>query len=191
MASLPIRRYTPEQYLAIERAADFKSEYISGEIVAMAGTTRRHSLIKGNVEEILRRQVKGGPCETHSSDLRVQARNAYFYPDLVVVCGDVQLLDDTYLDTLLNPTVIVEILSKSTESDDRGIKFMRYGMIPSLRDYILVSQDSPRVEHFARTDDGEWMRARVLTEPADVLDIGSIDCKLSLAEIYDRIVFDE
>ena len=191
MASLPIKRFTPEEYLAIERAAETKSEYISGEMIAMAGTTRRHVLITQNVARHLGNQLTGTPCETYVSDLRVQALGAYFYPDVAVACGDVKLLDDAYLDTLVNPTVVVEVLSKSTERHDRGTKFMRYGAIPSLKDYILVAQDECRVEHFSRINEREWQLPIILTEPTDVLEITSINCQLTLTQIYDRIKFED
>jgi Uma2 family endonuclease len=190
MASLPIKRYTPEEYLAIERAAEFKSEYISGEIIAMAGTTREHSLITGNIYRHIGNQLDGTPCETHGSDFRVQALGAYFYPDVTVACGEIKLKDDAHLDTLLNPTVVVEVLSNSTEGDDRGTKFMRYGTIASLRDYILVSQYQYRVEHFTRIDDREWSRPRILTEPDEMLEIESIGCRLTLTQIYSRVQFE-
>jgi len=189
MASLPIKRYTPEEYLALERAAEFKSEYISGEIIAMAGTTREHSLISGNIIRHVGNQLDGTPCETHGSDFRVQALGAYFYPDVTVACGDIKLKDAAALDTLLNPTVVVEVLSSSTEGDDRGTKFMRYGTIPSLMDYILVSQYEYRVEHFTRLGDREWSRPRILTGPDEVLEIESINCRLTLNQIYDRVQF--
>ena len=190
MASLPIRRYTPEEYLAIERAAEFKSEYVSGEIIAMAGTTRRHVLISANIARRVGNQLEGAPCETYISDFRVQALGAYFYPDVAVACGDIKLLDDTYLDTLVNPTVVFEVLSKSTERHDRGTKFMRYGAIPSLTDYILVAQDEYRVEHFARINEREWQLPIILTEPSDVLEVTSINSKLTVAQIYERISFE-
>jgi Uma2 family endonuclease len=191
MASLPIKRYTPEEYLAIERAAEFKSEYISGEMIAMAGTTRRHVLISGNIFRHLGNQLDGTPCETYANELRVQALGAYFYPDVAVACGDIKLLDDTYLDTLINPTIVVEVLSKSTEGHDRGTKFMRYGAIASLKDYILVAQDQIRVEHFTRIGDREWSPPLVLTKPDEVLEIESIGCRLTLTQIYDRVKFEE
>jgi len=184
MSSLEKPSYTPAEYLAIERAADRKSEYISGEMVAMSGVSRKHSLIKSQIEWLLRGQLEGRPCETHSSDLRVNVGTAYFYPDIVVVCGEPKMLDDTFLDTLLNPTVVIEVLSKSTENYDRGTKFMRYGQIESLQDYILVSQQSCRIEHFVRLGTGEWPRPMILTSFDDVLAIRSINCMLQVGDIY-------
>ena len=187
MASLPIKRFTPEEYLAIERAAESKSEYISGEIIAMAGASWKHGLIKSNVEASLRSGLQGKPCRAMSSDLRVQAGSSYLYPDVVVACGKAQFHDDANLDTLLNPTVIVEVLSKSTESEDRGIKFMRYGMISTLKEYILVSQDQQRIEHFYRDADGIWERGRIVTESDDALLVESINCSLSIKEVYEEV----
>jgi Uma2 family endonuclease len=190
MASLRKTLYTPEQYLEIERAAEYKSEYISGEMVAMSGTTFRHGVITVNIATRFSNQLGGKPCQTLVSDIRVQCGAASFYPDVVVVCGEPHLVQDSYLDTLLNPSIIVEVLSRSTENYDRGIKFMRYAQIPTLADYILVSQDECRVEHFSRLANGEWPRAYVYTAEDDVIELKSIGCTLSVSDIYSQITFD-
>src|SRR5262245_46847116 len=132
-----IPRVTPEQYLVLERKADFKSEYLNGYIIAMAGASREHNLIAGNLHGELRSQLKGRPCETYVSDMRVfiDRTGLYTYPDIVAVCGEARFQDDG-VDTLLNPTVIVEVLSDSTERYDRGRKFGHYRQLPSLREYV-------------------------------------------------------
>ena len=187
MASLPIKRYTPEEYLAIERAAEFKSEYFGGEMIAMAGASWKHGAIRGNVDALFRSALRGKPCRTQAGELRVQAGSAYLYPDLVIVCGKPQFADGTYLDTLLNPNVVIEVLSKSTEAEDRGIRFMRFGMIPSVTDYILISQDTEKIEHFYRDSTGVWERGRIITEPGDALTIETLGCALPLSEVYENI----
>ncbi len=191
MSSLPANYLSPEEYLAIERAADHKSEYHAGEMYAMAGGSREHSLIAGNIFAELHRQLKGRPCEPHGSDLRVRvsATGLYTYPDGSVACGEIQY-EDGRRDTLLNPTVIVEVLSESTEAYDRGGKWRQYQTIPSLREYLLVAQDRPSIEKFTRIDhSGDWTYS--VYEGLDaVVDLPSIGSTLPLREVYDRITFD-
>src|SRR2546430_2206225 len=142
--------YTVEEYLAFERSSELKHEYISGEIIAMAGATRAHNLITGNISQRLRNQLEGKPCETYSNDMRLRTTPTdYTYPDVVVVCGEPQF-EDAELDTLLNPTVVIEALSKSSEARDRGEKFSDYRGIESIEDIILVAQHKMRVEHYVR-----------------------------------------
>jgi Uma2 family endonuclease len=189
MASAALRkRYTPEEYLAIERAADFKSEYVDGFIIAMSGARREHNLIAGNLGGELRAQLKARPCETYLSDMRVLVSQTglYTYPDVTVVCGEPLFLDDTR-DNLLNPMVIVEVLSPSTKSYDRGKKFEHYRRLDSLREYVLVAQDEVLVEHYLRQGD-DWLPT-VLRSLDDTLSLVSIDCHVSLREVYARIVF--
>src|SRR5579859_2266046 len=152
-----IPRFTPEQYLALERKADFKSEFCNGFITAMAGATREHSLIALNLGGEMRSMLKDRPCEVYVSDLRVRVSptGLYTYPDVVAVCGEARFLDDKS-DTLLNPTMIVEVLSTSTESYDRGDKFWQYRHLASLREYVLVAQDKVLVERFTRQGDA-WL----------------------------------
>jgi len=188
MASQPKHYYTPEEYLALERAADYKSEYVAGEIFAMAGASVDHNTIAGNIFRLLGNQFQGRPCRVFMSDLRVQiaATAMYTYPDVVAVCGPLELASGQR-DTLLNPTVIVEVLSPSTEAYDRGAKFDHYWRLPSLTEYVLVAQDQVRVEHFARQGDG-WLLtvARALDE---TLRLPSLDAILPLAAIYENIEF--
>lgn len=180
--------YTPEEYLAFERRSEFKHEYISGEIVAMAGATRAHNLITGNVVRRLGNQLEGKPCEVYSNDMRTRTTPAdYAYPDVVVVCGEPKF-EDKEIDTLLNPTVVIEVLSKTSEARDRGEKSSNYRSIESAQDIIFVSQHKPRVEHYVRLPNGEWILHDVTDLPESIV-IGSIGCTLTLAEIYQRVEF--
>jgi Uma2 family endonuclease len=181
-----LKRYTPEEYLALERAAKYKSEYIDGYITAMSGVSREHNLIAGNMFATIHSQLKGRPCEAYSSDMRVRTSptGIYTYPDVSAVCGGPQFLDDE-VDTLLNPNLIVEVLSPSTENYDRGDKFVRYKAIASLREYVLVAQDEVLVKRFVKQGE-EWVR----TEYRDLgvtLILESIGCANPLREIYAKV----
>jgi Uma2 family endonuclease len=187
MSSRPKTYLTPEEYLAIERRNEYKSEYIDGEMVAMTGASRRHNLITTSITGQLYPQLRGRACESYSGDMRVRipTTRAYMYPDAVVVCGEPQLEDD-YLDALLNPTVLVEVLSESTERYDRGRKFGFYRTIESLAEYVLVAQDECRVEQYAKQPDGR----RLLTDHRsleDVVEPASIQCTLRLSEVYEKV----
>jgi Uma2 family endonuclease len=176
-------RYTPEQYLALERKATIRSEYREGRVSMMTGASRLHNLIAGNLYRVVGSHLRDRPGEAYISDMRVRVGPAslYTYPDVVVVAAEPRF-EDAELDTLLNPTVIVEVLSPSTEANDRGNKFASYRRLDSLREYVLVAQDRARVELYAR--EGE---AWVLTEQSGgeaVLRLASIDCEVPLREIY-------
>lgn len=178
--------FTPEEYLALERAAEFKSEYVNGEIFAMAGATREYNLIAANVLAGLHGQLTARPCEVYGSDMRVQVSDTglYTYPDVVAVCGGARF-EDEHRDTLLNPSVLVEVLSPTTESYDRGEKFAHYRRLASLQDYVLIAQDKVRVEHFARQG-GQWL----LTEASDVdgtIHLAAIGCTLALRDVYAKV----
>jgi len=184
-AVLAKHAYTAQEYLAFERAAPYKSEFHDGQIFAMTGASRKHNLVSGNLYREISLQLKGRPCEAYINDMRVKAARAhsYHYPDIAVVCGRPEL-EDAHGDTLLNPAVIVEVLSPSTESYDRGGKFINYRKIASLREYLLVAQDQPRIERYAKRGDS-W----VLTEAEGleaVIEIESIGCALALREVYDK-----
>ena len=187
MASQPKPRYSVEEYLEIERAAEFKSEYIDGYIVAMSGASEPHNLIVTNVVSELRGQLKARDCRVYFSDMRIDVREQglFAYPDVVVVCGDPEL-SDSKLDNLRNPVVIIEVLSKSTESYDRGVKFMKYRRIESLQEYLLVSQDTPLVERYVRQPNDHWLMSEALGLEA-VVHMSSIDCDLKLVEAYDKV----
>ena len=181
--------YTPEQYLARERQAAHKSEFFNGRVYAMAGASREHNLICFNLARELGSQLRDrDDCEAYVADMRVksEATNAYLYPDVTVVCGPPQF-EDTGLDTLLNPTVLIEVLSPSTEAGDRGHKFAHYRRIPSLQEYVLVAQDRAQVERHVRQEGG-WL----LTEFGDleaVLPLASIGCAVALRDLYARVAF--
>lgn len=186
MASAAVQTYlTPEEYLTFERKAIIKHEYRKGHIVAMSGASRTHSFITGDIFGELREQLKGKKCEVHSSDMRVRilSTNAYFYPDVVVSCEEPSFEDNVY-DTLLNPRVIIEVLSPSTEGFDRGEKFEFYKQLLSLQEYLLVAQDQIKVEHFSRHN-SEWILT-AYCNVAEVVLLSSIDCELQLREVYAR-----
>jgi Uma2 family endonuclease len=180
-------RISPAEYLAAERAGDTKHEYLAGEVFAMVGASRQHVRIVTNLVRELSLQLKGRPCQVYASDLRVlvEAADLYTYPDVVVVCGE-ERLSDHHFDTLLNPTVVFEVLSPSTEAYDRGEKFAHYRRLESLTDYLLVSQTRRRIEHFHRESDGRWTLAEA-AGPEAALDVPSIGCRLALAEVYDKV----
>ncbi|MGH7596165.1 MAG: Uma2 family endonuclease [bacterium] len=182
---------TVEEYLAREREADYKSEYFNGEIFAMAGALEPHNLITGNVLGELHAQLKPRPCRVYPSDMRlkVSATGLYTYSDVMVVCGEVQFDDDEF-DTLLNPTVIIEVLSKSTESHDRITKFEHYSKLKSLREYLLVAQNRPRAELFIKEGEGRWAFL-TFENLEDVVKLASIDCELALKDIYLKVNFNE
>lgn len=180
--------FTPEEYLAMERKAEYKSEYFEGEIFAMSGVKREHSLIAANVLAELRDALRQRPCEAHGSDLRIRtfARH-YCYPDVSAFCGEPQFLDGQ-LDTLLNPSLVVEVLSPSTEAYDRGRKFELYQAIESLREYLLLASDRMHADLYTRGADGSWLR-RSFGTPEDTIAIASIDCTLKLADVYEKTGF--
>jgi Uma2 family endonuclease len=187
MSTQPKTFLSPAEYLELERRAEFKSEYYEGGMFATAGASRRHGLIVTNLVAELRQQLKAKPGETHSSDLRLRVTptGLYTYPDVLVVCGEPQLADDQK-DTLLNPTVIVEVLSESTRDYDRGRKFQHYRTLPSLAEYLTVEQDEPHVEHWTRQPKSRWLLAE-FAGLGQSIRLDSIDCVLPLAEIYDKI----
>ncbi|ETX04060.1 MAG: hypothetical protein ETSY2_31015 [Candidatus Entotheonella gemina] len=183
-------RYTSDQYLALERKADYKSEYINGHIVAMAGASRQHNLIASNLCREVSQQLRGRPCEAYISDMRVKVSHTglYTYPDVVIACGEIQF-EDTETDTLLTPTVIVEVLSPSTEAYDRGEKFAHYRRLASLQDYLLVAQDKVRIEHYVRQGD-QWILSEV-NGLNDTLHLAAVDCTIALQDVYDKVQFVE
>jgi len=182
-------RVTAEEYLRLERLAETKSEYFDGEIFPMPGVTRQHNLINGNLVFELKTQLGGRPCDVYFCDMRVKApaSSSYAYPDIAVLCGE-PVFEDAHSDTLLNPQLIIEVLSQSTERHDRGRKLRHYRSIESLLEYVLISQTECSIERYARQLSGEWAYTEV-TGPTSVLELASISCHLSLARVYDRIVF--
>ena len=178
---------SPDDYLALERIAEFKSEFVQGKIQAMTGASREHNLVAMNIAGILRPQLKHRPCEAYLSDMRVKTgkANSYRYPDIAVVCGQPEF-EDSHVDTLLNPTLLIEILSPSTEASDRGDKFAEYRRIPSLQEYLLAAQDRPYMERYVRQGEN-WL----LTESKGVevtVSLDAIGCELALREVYDKVL---
>jgi len=192
MSSLAEPLYTAEEYLALERAADHKSEFINGRVYAMAGASRSHVLITTNVAGELRSRLRGHGCRTYSADLRVliDSTGTYTYPDVAIVCGNPEFRDDGHLDTLTNPTLIVEVLSPSTEGYDRGAKFAHYRRLASLQEYVLIAQDRVSVERYTRRGE-DWIIRPTdeLTDRNDILHLASVACDLPLAEVYDLVEF--
>lgn len=177
-----------DEYLAFERAAETRHEYHAGEVVAFAGATREHNLITATASRLLGNQLDGKPCEVYVADMRVRATPAaYVYPDVVVVCGEPRFADDEF-DILLNPTVLVEVLSPSTEARDRDEKLQYYSSLESVRDYLMIASDKVRVDHYVRQSDNEW-KLRLYFGLSDQVDLTSIDCKLVLADIYAKVNF--
>lgn len=179
--------YTAEDYLNLERNALYKSEFHEGQIYAMTGASRKHNLIIFNIAGELRSQLKNRPCEAYMNDMRVKAAEArgYHYPDIAVVCGTPQF-EDAHVDTLLNPTLLIEVLSPSTEAYDRGGKFAHYRKIETLREYLLVTQDMPSIERYVRQGDS-WILTEAVGLDATVT-LESINCVLSLREVYDKVL---
>lgn len=190
--------YSEEEYLALERATEERHEYLDGYIYAMAGESEEHGDICANLSGILVPQLRGTPCRARIANSKVRSgprpavrrrpKGLYSYPDLFVVCGEMQY-HDQYKDVIINPTVIFEVLSESTEKFDRGEKFLRYqNYNHSLQDYLLVSQLSATVEHYTRQADGSW-NYRVYTGRRARFTIKSIKCQVKLAELYERVKF--
>ena len=184
MSAEPVSRMTPEEYLAWEREADTKHEYLDGEVFDMAGASLAHNLIVSNLVGELRTRLKGRPCQVYPSDLRLQVTETglYTYPDVMVVCGQPVLADEKQ-DTLLNPKVIFEVLSPTTEASDRTWKLAHYRHLESLAEYVMVAQDRFQVEQYVRQPDGAWL-FREYQSPDDTLRFPSLGCEIPLSEIY-------
>ncbi len=188
---LPQRKqfYEPAEYLAFERTAKFRHEYIGGEIYEMAGEKRSHSIICTNISGELHARLKGKLCEVYSPNMKVRTESSgiYTYPDATVVCGQ-PIFHDEAEDILINPKVIIEVLSPSTEKKDRGEKWENYQQIESLAEYLLVSQTKPRLEMYVRQPNQHWDWSYKIELTSSIY-LASIDCELRLADIYDRIDF--
>ncbi|OQY56297.1 MAG: hypothetical protein B6245_18550 [Desulfobacteraceae bacterium 4572_88] len=191
MLSQKKSRITPEEYLASERESEIKNEYVDGEIFAMAGASRDHNKISTNIVRALGNQLLEKPCSIFSSDMKVKIREIrkYTYPDIVIVCGNEEY-DDENNDILLNPTVIIEILSDSTEAYDRGDKFSHYQLISTFSEYILASQYLCKAEKFSRQKDETWIYSKY-DRLEDIITIESVNCELPLSEIYRKVNFSE
>jgi Uma2 family endonuclease len=191
MSQQIISYISPEEYLRLERQSEYKSEYVNGGIFAMTGASLRHNLVAGNIFGELRQQLKGRQCHAYVGDMRVKvtATGLYTYPDVVVVWGEPKF-EDRYLDTVLNPTVLVEVLSPSTERYDRIAKTSYYRMLNSLAEHLLVAQDEVRLERYVRQPNGEWLLSQ-WTSLDNVVEIESIGCSLALRDIYDKVTSDQ
>jgi Uma2 family endonuclease len=188
MSVQPLPHLTPADYLAFERSQSSKHEFVDGRVILQAGGSRNHALIGTNVTSSLHQQLRLRPCMVYGSDMRVvipQARR-YVYPDISVLC-EPATFEDALDDTLTNPTVIVEILSASTERYDRGKKFQAYQTIESFQEYLLIAQDAIVVEHFVRRADKLWT-FDVITDPTAVITLTSIECTLRVEDIYEKVV---
>ena len=188
--STALKGITPQEYLIRERQASTKSEFYQGEIFAMGGGSANHSLIAANLVREAGNALKDKPCTVFNSDLRVQVQTTglYTYPDATIVCGE-QLFDDDHRDTLLNPTVIVEVLSDSTEKYDRGKKSNHYRQIASLKELILIAQDRPQVERFTRQPNGDWLFHEQKELSAD-FELLSLGISIALSELYHGVKFE-
>jgi len=189
MSTLPKTHLTPEEYLEIERKAEFKSEYCQGKMFAMAGASLAHTLVAGNAFESLRQQLRPRGCQVVAADLRVYVGSTglYTYPDLVAYWGEPQLLDQ-HMDTLLNPALIAEVLSPSTEIYYRTRKWEQYQSIDALREYLLISSDRAHVDLFTRQRNGRWQLSSA-GRLEDTLEIPSFECYLRLTDLYDKVKF--
>lgn len=189
MTAQPKHYVTSDEYLAFERTDDKKHEYLAGTIYAMAGGSARHNRIAGSTYATLYAQLRQRQCTVYPSDMRVKViqTELYTYPDITIVCGNEQY-EDKKEDTLLNPTIIIEVLSPSTEKYDRGKKFQHYRTILSLREYILIAQDTYHIERFARQSDNTWVLSEASSRE-DSIDITTIQCVLRLEEVYEKALF--
>lgn len=187
MSSQTTPTYSPQEYLAIERDSQEKHEYLNGEIFALAGASERHNLIVVNLVAAIHVQLKGTPWKVYSGDMRlkVSATGLYTYPDVVALCGEADF-DDEQRDTLLNPTLIIEVISKSTEGYDPGEKFAHCRRIESLAEYLLISQHKYRIEQYVRQPDNQWLMSEV-SKLEETFELPSINCRLLLSDVYDRV----
>lgn len=191
MANEPKQKLTDKEYLEFERASERKHEFYRGEVYLMNGASRPHNLITVSILCEMRSQLKGRPCEVYSGDMRVKVNRTglYTYPDVVAVCGEINFEDDV-VDTLLNPQLVIEVLSRSTETYDRSTKFRHYQKLQSLQEYVIVSQKTPLVEVYQFESEERWTY-KTASSLADEVELESIGCRLKMSEIYDRVDLDD
>lgn len=189
MSAIPKTYFTEDEYLALERETDYRSEYYRGEIFAMAGASNEHNLIVNNLNFHLFTHLRGRGCRMYTFEmrLRINATRLYTYPDGMIVCGK-SLYADEHVDTIVNPLILIEVLSDSTESYDKGKKFDHYRQVPTVQEYILISQDIPQIERRVRVSDTEW-RLQVYDGLEAVLPLEAIDTSITLAQVYLDIEF--
>ena len=191
MSSLPKQRWTEAEYLAFERASQEKHEFIDGEIVSMSRASENHNLIATSTLSSLFTQIRKGPCKIYPSDMRVRVGKSrqYTYPDISIVCGKPLFAGDQK-DTLLNPIVVVEVLSSSTEAYDRGDKFILYRTLASLQEYILISQSRIHIERYIRQPDNQWLLSEI-KELDGSIHLNSVGCTLLASDVYEQIDFSD
>jgi Uma2 family endonuclease len=189
MATQPKTFLTPEQYLEIERKADYKSEYFNGEMFAMAGAQQAHNQLVASLVRELGQRFRGRPCDVYPSDMRVYVKSTglYTYPDVTAAWGE-QLFADGQTDTLLDPSLIVEVLSPSTEACDRGRKFEQYRSIESLREYLVVASDRVHADLYSRQSDGRWLLTSA-SRPEDSLTFESVGAQIVLSDLHEKVEF--
>jgi Uma2 family endonuclease len=190
MTTQTIAYVTADEYLAAERVSETRSEYLDGVVCPMTGASANHIRIITNLTRELSNQLLTRPCDVFPIDLKVRLPDSrkFFYPDVTVVCGELQF-HDKRRDIILNPVLIFEVLSKSTEAFDRGAKFQAYQTLDSLKEYVLVAQDKPFVEQFVRQDDDKWTYTAVAGLEGS-LSLPSVECTLSLSAVYSKVDFD-
>ncbi|MGB8510143.1 MAG: Uma2 family endonuclease [Pyrinomonadaceae bacterium] len=190
MSTQPTSYLSPDEYLAIERESDTKSEYLDGVVYAMTGASINHIRIVTGITIELGNQLRGRKCDVLSNEMKVRLANSrqFFYPDVTVVCGEPQFHDERR-DIILNPLLIVEVLSPSTESFDRGAKFQAYQRLDSLREYLLVAQDRPVIEQFVRESGERWTYQATIGAESSLM-LPSIECSLNLSAVYDKVVWE-
>jgi Uma2 family endonuclease len=181
---------SPEEYLAAERESDTKSEYYDGVVYAMTGARINHIRVVTNLTRELSSQLRTRPCDVLSNEMKVRLQNSrrFFYPDVIVLCGEPQFHDERE-DIILNPLLVVEVLSKSTEAFDRGVKFQAYQTLDSLKEYLLVAQDRPIIEQYVRQADGKWTYTAMAGLESS-LALPSVECTLTLSAVYDKVDLD-
>jgi Uma2 family endonuclease len=189
MTAQPNQAMTVEEYLAFEETSSIKHEYFAGHIIALAGGNEAHSIISSNINALLHTQLRQRPCTVYTSDMKVRAEQPrkYMYPDISIVCGQPRY-EDSKRRVLLNPTVVIEVLSASTERFDRGVKFQWYRSMASIQEYILVSQDTKYIDQYHRQSDNLWSLSSVSGE-TDALHLSSINCTLTIEDIYEKVNF--
>lgn len=190
MSTQKVRKISEKEYLEIERKAEFKSEYYNGEMFSLAGASLEHNRISKNITKTLNNQLNNKPCESFQSDLKIkeQSSGVFTYPDIVVVCGEPEFYDKEK-DTIVNPIVLMEVLSPSTEGYDRGFKFELYRKIKSLKAYVIISQKQVSIEYYTRNSDESW-NLKEYNDKNQSIEIKSIDCLLDLNEVYYNVKFD-
>lgn len=183
------RVYTSDEYLELERKSNYKSEFLEGQIYAMSGGSPKHAGISANIIKKIGNQLEDGPCHVYTSDLKVRttANGLFAYPDVTVICGNM-IFHDEEEDVIVNPTLLVEVLSRTTEAYDRGRKWAQYQSIASLQTYVLVSQNESRIEQFVRQPDDTWLLSTVAGMDKSIY-LASIDCTLALSDVYKGIDF--